>query len=227
MKLFIDSREKSLLTECIIAKVKKNLIQYEKVWMEVGDYVIGDVCFEAKSVEDFIQSVLNRRIWVQLSNMEEHFNKNFVIIHGSLEKALKATKYMGGDTARNKVRFSNAFKGGIGRIRLDYNAEVILCRTPQEAADHLVTLAKMIPVERKIIDPRLLKRVATIDVRLDALMTVKGVSKVKAEQLLEKFGCIIEIANSTIDELTIIEGIGRVIASRIITVFNSNKKVKQ
>ena len=61
MKLIIDSRENSTLGKLIERKANKMGIQTEKKWLEVGDYVIGDVCFEAKSAVDFMQSILNKR----------------------------------------------------------------------------------------------------------------------------------------------------------------------
>ena len=231
MKLYIDSREDSKLTSFIMEKAKKRFVPYEKKWMEVGDYVIGDVCFEAKSSQDFLQSVMNKRIWIQLDNMDKHYNKNFVIIYGSLNDAMKITKYIKSFSESSKeskkIRLSNMYYGAIGRIRLDYDAEVILCNNAKEASEQLITLAKMIPVERQIIEPSIIKRIATHDVRIDLLTTIKGVSNKKAKALLNQFECIIEIADCDISEMVEIDGIGEIIAQRIKSVLNSTKKVKQ
>ena len=54
MALIIDSREKSILTDLVIEKAEKLNVETTKQWIEVGDYVVGDVCFEAKSSLDFI-----------------------------------------------------------------------------------------------------------------------------------------------------------------------------
>ena len=85
MSLIIDSREKSILTDLVIEKAKSLNIQTTKQWIEVGDYVIGDVCFEAKSSLDFISSVITKRLWTQLDNMDRCYKTNIVIIYcGSL-----------------------------------------------------------------------------------------------------------------------------------------------
>ena len=47
MTLIIDSRESSDLSEEVEEKAKKMNIPVKKQWIEVGDYVIGYVCFEA------------------------------------------------------------------------------------------------------------------------------------------------------------------------------------
>ena len=69
-------------------------IPNEKKWLEVGDYVMGDVCFEAKSAMDFLNSVISKRIWTQVDNMDRNYNKNFVVIYGSVEDALGTMKYI-------------------------------------------------------------------------------------------------------------------------------------
>ena len=78
MKLFIDSRENSKLGDMVTVQANKMGILNEKKWLEVGDYVIGNVCFEAKSAVDFMQSVINKRIWTQVDNMDKWYEKNFV-----------------------------------------------------------------------------------------------------------------------------------------------------
>ena len=56
MKLQIDSREDSILSKAVIENCQKMNIQYKKEWLEIGDYIFDDVCFEAKSTFDFLQS---------------------------------------------------------------------------------------------------------------------------------------------------------------------------
>jgi len=225
--LIIDSRENSKLSKLIIKRANKKNIPNEKKWLEIGDYVIGDVCFEAKSASDFIGSVINKRIWVQLDNMDRCYKKNFVVIYGTINDAMKVTKYMKNAGPNYKEILRTQFIGAIGRIRLDYDVEVIWRNNIIDAVDEIITIAKMAPVERNVINPTLLKRVATNDVRLDMLTTIKGVSNKKAKAILKEHGCIMEIGDCNLDELTKIDGIGSVIADRINSVLNSEKKVKQ
>lgn len=232
MELIIDSREKSEFSGEVIRKANRINISNKKEWLEVGDYVIGDSCFEAKSAQDFLQSIMNKRIWTQVDNMDKHFNNNFVVIYGTVENAIvKVIKYIKTDSNTSRQQLKNKlalqFKGAIGRLRLDYGVNVIWRDTVEDAADELVTLAKMIPVKRQIIAPTSLKRIATGDVRIDILTSIKGVSKNKAKELLNKYGCIMEIGDCKPSELTVIKGIGDIVANRIVSILNSEKKVKQ
>ena len=124
MKLFIDSRENSKLGDMVTVQANKMGILNEKKWLEVGDYVIGNVCFEAKSAVDFLQSVVSKRIWTQIDNMDKWYDRNFVVIYGSLEDALSSMKYITNmnqniNPKQLKVTYTNRFKGAIGRLRLD------------------------------------------------------------------------------------------------------------
>ncbi len=58
--LVIDSREKegSKLVGLVESDAKHLGITTEKKWIEVGDYVYEDMCFEAKYTIDFLGSVM-------------------------------------------------------------------------------------------------------------------------------------------------------------------------
>ena len=229
--LMIDSRENSKLAELIEKKANRMNIQNKKQWLEVGDYVIGDVCFEAKSAMDFLNSVISRRIWTQVDNMDRNYNKNFVVIYGSVEDALGAMKYIKTFKDTNpeakKNMYKLQFKGAIGRLRLDYDIGVIWRDSVEDAANEIITLSKMAPFDRKVIMPSIPRRIATNDVRIDMLTAIKGVSQSKAKELLKLNGSIMEIGDSHKAELIIAKGIGATVADRILNVLNSEKKVKQ
>jgi len=232
MKLFIDSRENSTLCKLIERKANNMGVLNEKKWLEVGDYVIGNVCFEAKSAVDFMQSVLNKRIWTQVDNMDKWYDKNFVVIYGSMEDALSNMKYItsfNNNTNPQQLRntYKMRFKGAIGRLRLDYDINVIWRDRVEDVVDEIITIAKMAPIERKMINPSIPTRTATDDVRVDMLTTIKGVSEKKAKDLLKEHGCIMEIGDSNLNELMIVKGIGSTVADRINNVLNSQRKVKQ
>jgi|GEM_PF-3304550 len=229
--LQIDDREKSVFNRLVEVKADKRNLQFEKKRLEVGDYVIGDVCFEAKSAHDFMASILNKRIWTQLDNMDRCYERNFVVIYGTVDEALQFTKYTKAfDTmsrASKEQILGNKFKGAIARIRLDTDIDIIWTKTEAEAAEQLVLLAKMAPVARPAIRPSVPKRVATSDVRVDLLTTIKGVSEKKAKLLLKQFGSIMELGEHEYRKLGALEGMGDTVAKRILNVLQSEGEVKQ
>jgi len=222
-KLIIDSREKSDLCAYVESEASRLNIPNEKQWIEIGDYVYRDVCFEAKSTIDFLMSVINKRLWNQIDNMDRHFEHSIVIIHGSLHQLVAYPKFVNTNIPEHTLL--NKFYGAIGKITLDTDTRVFWTEGPKKAARLITTICKMRPFNRDIIRPSLLKRITTDDLRIDMLCTIKGVSESKAKKIIKRYGSVMEIGEATAGELTLIEGIGPTIAQRIIDTLNSEDRV--
>jgi ERCC4-type nuclease len=229
MMLTIDSRERkgSKLVDLVIEKADSLGIPNEKKWIEVGDYVFDDVCFEAKSCLDFIQSVLNKRIWTQIDNMDRHYKHNIVIIYGDLEANIDSlvshSKHTGFAFSRHNLR--RRFLGAIGRITLDTDTRAFWVPSEKEASLIITTICKMKPIERPSLNPQLIKRIATDDMRVDVLTSIKGISVKKAKALLKKFGSVVEISYAKLSEIKAVEGFGTTLAERVLEVLNTEDKV--
>lgn len=227
--LTIDSREKSKLCELVMAKAKAMSIPHEKKWIEIGDYVYDDVCFEAKSSIDFLGSVLSKRMWTQLDNMDRHYKTNVVIIHGSLQDAISAVIQNSPSKmplGSRSMMLNNKFLGAIGRITLDTDVKPFWVSSEEEAAMIITAVCKMKPITREAIAPQIFKRITTDDLRIDLLSSIKGVSVKKAKELIKIHGSIMEVGECSAFELQSIEGIGETLAKRILSTLNSEEKVK-
>ena len=227
--LIIDSREKSKLAKLVMQKARGLGVSFEQRWIEIGDYVFDDVCFEAKSTTDFLGSVMSKRLWTHIDNMDRHYKTNVVIIHGSLDEAIinvieNSPSKM--PIGTRSIMLNNKFLGGIGRLILDTDVKPVWVETEEEAALIITAVCKMKPMTRDVIAPQVFKRLTTDDLRLDLLSSIKGVSIKKAKQLIKEFGSIMEIGECSAFELQAIEGIGETLAKRIVSTLNSEEKVK-
>jgi len=227
--LIIDSRENSKLSKLVMQKAKAIQLPCEKRWIEIGDYVYDDVCFEAKSTTDFLGSVMSKRMWTQLDNMDRHYKTNIVIIHGSLEEAIfnvikNAPSKI--PIGTRSILLNNKFLGALGRIVLDTDIKPFWVPTEEEAALIITGVSKIKPITRDVIEPQVFKRLTTGDLRVDLLSSIKGVSIKKSKELIKQFGSIMEIGECSVFELQALEGIGETLAKRIISTLNSEEKVK-
>jgi len=222
-KLVIDSREDSELSAFVIDKATTMNIQFEKEWLEIGDYVFNDVCFEAKSAFDFLQSILNKRLWNQLDNMDRAFDNNIVIVYGDFNTAYKAYRQYGKGHFNS---ISNKFHGAIGKIVLDMDASVLWVKDAKTAAHMICVVCKMQPIDREVYKPRLIKqkRISTTDLRLDVLTTIPGISEKKAKMLIDEFGSLMEIGETPSSEIAMLDGFGKVLAERLHELMNSEDK---
>ena len=146
MKLYIDSRETSKLTEQVEAQALGYNIPIEKTWLEIGDYIFEDVCFEAKSSFDFLQSAVNKRLWSQIDNMDRAFTHNTVIVYGSISSAIKEYQKYIKSTDKFPTRLlENKFLGAIGKIILDTDCNIVLTSDSKTAAKIICAVFKMKP----------------------------------------------------------------------------------
>ena len=227
--LTIDTRENSKLSELVEKKSKALSIPFERKWIEIGDYAYDDVCFEAKSIVDFIGSVISKRLWTQLDNMDRCYHTNLVIVYGDLDEGilqiLENSKTKMTPKAR-AIMLRNKFLGAIGRIVLDTDMKPFWVQSEEEAATIITSVCKMKPMNRTAIRPQIHKRLSTDDMRLDTLTSIKGLSVKKAKALLKEFGSLMEIGECSEYEIQVIEGIGATLAQRILATLNSEEKVK-
>lgn len=227
--LIVDSRENSRLSKLVMQKAKALRIPCEKRWIEIGDYVYDDVCFEAKSTTDFLGSVMTKRLWTQLDNMDRHYQTNVVILYGEMDEAIHnviSNSPSKMPIGTRTIMLNNKFLGAIGRIVLDTDIKPFWVQTEEEAALIITAVSKMKPITRETIAPQVFKRLTTDDLRLDLLSSIKGVSIKKAKELIKLYGSIMEIGECSEYELQAIEGIGETLAKRIVSTLNSEEKVK-
>ena len=81
-KVVIDSREQSRITSAT-QYYENQGYEVEVAELEIGDYLFNNqVCFEFKTIPDFISSIQNGRVFNQAINMAENYDYHYVIIQG-------------------------------------------------------------------------------------------------------------------------------------------------
>jgi len=223
--IIIDSREDSQLSRAVESIAKTNKIQTEKKWLEIGDYIIGDCCIEAKSAADFLQSIRNKRIFNQLDNMDREYNKNIILIYGTLDDAISYLQRTQHNTGAWRVKLKKMFVGAITSIALHTDVKPIWVDNFKTAAHIIIATTQHIDKEL-IIHKELPKKIKTDDVRVDILTEIKGVSVEKAKALLKTFGNIAEISMSSIVDISKHKGIGKKTAQYILEALNKEEEVK-
>ncbi|MBT3583201.1 DEAD/DEAH box helicase family protein, partial [Candidatus Woesearchaeota archaeon] len=126
--IFVDNRERGFIVEELhdlgAKLIYKNL--------EVGDFILSDdVCVERKIVSDFVNSLLDRRLFTQAIEIKRNFDKPLFILEGSIDELFKV---------RNID--PNAIRSAIISISLDYGIPIIFSDSPKETAKYLFQIAR-------------------------------------------------------------------------------------
>ncbi len=207
--VYVDARErnssvtKELNDLGVITKIKQ---------LEVGDFVLtDDIVIERKTVEDFLQSIIDGRLYNQLNKMASNHASPLVLIEGNQDELF---------TLRNIHK--NAIIGTLTTIALSYRVPIIFTKDERDTAEYIFVTAKREQLKSgSDIRLRVGRKGLTLQEQQRFIVeSLPSVGPTLAISLLEKFGSIKSIANATAKELEEIENLGPKKAKQIVNVLS-------
>jgi len=188
-KIIADIHEKKSLAFVELSTSKQ--INLESKHLKIGDYLIGNTVIERKTVQDFIASMLNKRLFTQLKQMQK-YSQQILIIEGIDEQELYSK-----ETRLNP----NSIRGFILSILTNHQIPIIMTQDYKDTAQYIITLAKQ--QIKKPIELTLHKRIPkTIQEQKQYILEAfPNIGPVKAKQLLKKFKTISNTINAEEEEL--------------------------
>jgi ERCC4-type nuclease len=208
IKIIIDHRESR---SPVMRFLSQKDITVEPQQLDVGDYIISSrIGVERKTVDDFLNSLIDGKLFVQMKNLRATFSRPLLVIEGE-----------GLLTKRNISH--NAIFGSIASIIVDFGVPIITTHTSQETADFLSIMAHREQKEGdRAIAIRGQKTARTISEQQQFLIEgLPNISAVLAQRLLQHFGSIRSLANATEEDLCQVNGIGKNIALDILKILNA------
>jgi ERCC4-type nuclease len=204
--IFIDSREDS-----IIEYFRQYDCEIQKKMLLYGDFLVSDrVCIEKKTVNDFIQSITDKRLFQQLKLLKENFEKPILIIEG--EDSLYG------------VLQPNIIRGALSSITVDLRIPIIWTRDMADTAGIVYWIARREQLlEKREVVLRNKRVPETTEEKQEYLISsLPDVSVVRAKALLEYFKSPQAIFNASEEELRKVKGVGKKIAKNIRKVLEKN-----
>lgn len=190
MKIISDLHEKNSLVSSEIVNLG---IDIEFMHLKVGDYLIGNVAVERKTVNDFINSMLNKRLLRQLEELKQ-YEKRLLVIEGINDQELYGDDKEGIN--------GNAIRGMLLYTSLEANCPIILTKDYEDTAKFLSLIAKRQDKKKTPISLHAKKRNLSFkDQKQYILESFPGVGPTTAKKLLEKFKTLNNITNASEEEL--------------------------
>ena len=170
--------------------------------LDVADVRIGpDVLVERKTVDDFVASLEDGRLFEQASAMDRIANRPLVVIEGS--DALPASGLP-----------APSLRGILLALTLGFRVPVLRTYSIDETAMLLVQAARR--ETRRFTDvPKAWRAPRAARVALDVLGAIPSIGDERARRLIERFGSARRVVDASERELRSVDGIGRTIARRI------------
>ena len=206
--IIVDPRERFSNVPRLL---KKAGIGISLMNIPVGDYKISNECvIERKTAEDFAKSIIDGRLFEQASNKLVLYKKPVILLEGMLRDVT--------------VNISlPALQGAMASLILDFRIPIIQVKDENESAEIILAITKREQQDKKSysrLDGSSTKRYPINEIQRFALGAIPGISRVKADLLLDRFGSIKNISNAEIDNLLEIEGIGKTLTDRIYKFFH-------
>lgn len=205
--VYADSREGN-------SKVIRHLSQMEidvKVRsMAVGDYQVSDdVVIERKTAKDFVDSIIDKRLFKQARELSEEFKHPIIILEG--------------DDIYNGMLHPNAVRGTIAAIAIDFGISIIPTRNSQDTAAMIKRMAvREQNGDKTHIQIRTDKKPVSLwEQQLFIIESLPNIGPVNAKNLLQHFGTVEKVITASESELQEVEGIGEKTAKNIRKVVES------
>ncbi len=202
IRLIVDSRE---LPTVVARELTRLDVVISGESLEVGDYVASeDVAIERKESNDFIQSLIDGRLFVQLTALRSAYRRPVLIIEGEQIIGLRAVN-------------PASIYGALASIAIRIQVPIIWTRNAEETANVLYRIAHMEQVDSK----RVLRtragdtRGSDAEVLEYILSGFPGVDTVTSRSILAEFGTLEEVFNASKEDLQKVKGVGPKIAGRI------------
>ena len=205
--VYADSREGN-------SKVIRHLSEMEmdvKIRsMTVGDYQVSDeVVIERKTAKDFVDSIIDKRLFKQARDLSEEFKKPLIILEG--------------DDIYTGMLHPNAIRGTIASLALDFRISIIPTRNSQDTAAMIKRIAireqngEKVPISIRTDK----KPVTMMEQQLFIVESLPNIGPVHAKNLLNHFGSVSNVLNASESELQEVDGIGVKTSKEIRKVLDS------
>jgi len=190
-KLIVDYREKNSLVPSELLNLGF-VLEFKE--LKIADYIVKDVAIERKTVDDFVSSMINKRLFRQLEELQS-YKKRLLIIEGIEERELYA---------ENSGVNQKAIKGFLLSIVLNYKVPIIFSKNAEDTASFIEILEKK---EKKDFSWRAKKKIFTKKEQMEFILEgFPNIGVKKAKLLLKEKGSLENIFNSSLDDLKKILG---------------------
>lgn len=212
LKVFADYREKG---SGIIKELAENNVVVALEKLEYADYVVSSRCgIEVKTVEDFVDSIIDGRLLHQIKNLKNNFERPMIVIEGVQDIY----------SVRNVHH--NSILGMMATIAVSYGIPIIQTRDFKETSALLQIIAKREQGEiGRDFSLHADRKPATLKEQQEFVVSaLPGINLALSKPLLRHFKTVKNIVNASKEELQEVEKIGHVKANQIKDVVEQEYK---
>lgn len=193
--IYVDQRENTDLIKEIYSIEE---LEVHSKQLDVGDIVINEnIAIERKAKIDFVNSIIDKRLFPQLMDLARNFRRPILILEGE-ENIF---------TLRNLN--PNVIRATLSAIAVDLRIPILVTNNMQETAQMIRTIAKRTIKEKKEISLVSDKKSHSENEEMEKFVSsIPKINVVNAKGLLKHFKSLNELINASEKELLEVQGIG-------------------
>lgn len=209
IEIVIDHRESR-------SAVYKALHSYPEVTVVVRELSCGDylphpeMAIERKDATDFVNSIMDRRLFAQVLRLKEEYAQVAFIIEGDIYGTRSVIK-------------PEAIRGALSYLVAIEGVSVLMVKNAVESTHLIAQLARHMQLGLGYVPPlRGDKPKSAADTRRYIIEGLPGVGPETAKALALHFGSAVAVFNATVEQLCSVPGIGKKTAERIRAALDSS-----
>ncbi len=209
--IIVDSRESKSNVPNLLKSMGIGIIFK---FLEVGDYIINpETAVERKSVNDFISSLFDGRLFHQIEQLSSSYINAFLIIEGNY------------DEIEFYVRNPKVVQCAIASLLINYKIKLVNSPSEDETALFLSCLSNVSPSKKDGYFIKHAKKKDFFGQQIYLISSLPGIGYKTAVSLLKHFGTPKNIFLASVEELSKVHGVGLKRARRIRLLLDTNIKL--
>jgi DNA excision repair protein ERCC-4 len=222
VRIVVDERERNSRIPDLLRQAG-TIIDFAQ--LKVGDYIVSpETAIERKTIRDLINSIYDGRLFVQCSELAQHYSKPIVIIEGNIIDLLDFPPEINDDQLRILVERVPLTYNALVTVALDFRIPTIHTPSAEYTSQLLVTLVNKSLQEGRSNGP-LLKRIKKGNMiytqQLSILSSLPGIGDKLAVRMLQKFRTPQSALNASVAELARIPGFGTARAEKLRKILDN------
>lgn len=206
--LIVDHREREIIRE-----LSKRKVDFDTKQLLIADFIINNIGIERKTQQDFINSIIDKRLIQQLIILKENFDIPLLIIEG--EENIYSLRNM----------HPNAIRGMLSAIAIDFQVPTIYTRNVNDTCALIESILNRLEKGKMSISLLKKRKPLTLKERQKLIIeSFPGIGPTLAKSLLKEFRTVKNIINSEEKALQKIDKLGPKKAAEIKKVIDEEYK---
>jgi len=227
VRIVIDERERSSKIPNLLRQMG---ITIDFASLAVGDYIVSpETAIERKTINDLLASIYDGRLYVQCSDLIQHYSRPVVVIEGNIRDLEDLRNIRDDDQFRIVLDRIQISYDALAKIALDFRIPIIHSPSAEYSSRLLLTMARRSMEEGHSIGPFLKKIKKNNPLYLQQLFVLSSLPSIGnklAARMLKKFNTPQRALNASIAELASIPGFGTARAVRVRKILDCSENDK-